>query len=250
MRALLFLYVLGLIPLGTTAQTLQFVGNSQTVSNNAERQDTQKSITNLHLMPLFGETAKTGEQIEREIVFLNDCDQNFENRQEASTFFADRAWEYLRDNELDTACYRFNLAWLLNPKNAYAYWGLGVVCFQKGYFTDAERMLRMGIDYDSSNVGILVDLATVDLIHFKQSQEKFELVEAEQILSRALKLDTTNANTYLKYSVLEFHKGNYQKAWANLHQTRLLDIELLDLEFLKELLDKQCDPEGIFSEKR
>jgi len=250
MKPSLFLYLLGLVPLGITAQTLQFVSNSHAVSHNVERIDTQKSIKNLHLMPLFGETAKSGEQIEREINFLNDCDQSFQSREEASTFFSDRAWDYLRDNELDTACYRFNLAWLLNPKNAYAYWGLGVVCFQKGYFTDAERMLRMGINQDSANVGLLVDLATVDLIHFKQSQESFELVEAEQILSRALQLDTTNANTYLKWAMLEFHKGNYQKAWASLHKTRERDIELLDLEFLKELLAKQCDPEGIFSEKR
>ncbi|TAG19602.1 MAG: hypothetical protein EAZ32_11530 [Cytophagia bacterium] len=249
MKASFVLFLLGVPFFEITAQTLQFASNSRTVSASSERVDSQKSIKNLHLMPLFGETAKTGDQIEREISFLNDCDQNFETRQEASKFFSDRAWEYLRDNELDTACYRFNLSWLLNPKNADAYWGLGVVCFQKGYFTDAERMLRMGIDTDSTNVGILVDLATVDLIHFKQSNEGFELTEAEQILDRALQLDTTNANTYLKRAVLEFHKGNYKKSWANLHQTRVLDMELLDLDFLKELLAKECDPEGIFSDK-
>jgi hypothetical protein len=108
-------------------------------------------------------------------------------------------------------------------------------------------MLRKGVDIDSTNVGLLVDLATVDLIHFKETKEKWELMEAEQILNRAVKLDSSVANVYLKMSVLEFHKGNYDAAWANLHKTRLLDIELLDYDFMKELLAKKCDPQGIFS---
>ena len=242
-------YIVGLMivnPLLLVAQTLQFVNNSRAVPTNIEATDTQVAVKNLHLMPLFGETTKSAEQIEQEIRFLNDCDQSFSSREEASTFFSDRAWDYLRDNELDTACYRFNLAWLLNPKNAYAYWGLGVVCYQKGYFTDAERMLRMGIEHDSSNVGILVDLATVDLIHFKASQEAWELTEAEQILNHAIRLDTNCANAYLKKSVLEFHKCNYDAAWANLHKTRLLDIELLDYAFMSELIAQKPDPLGIF----
>lgn len=228
------------------AQSNQFVSTMRPADTSTK---TTIAVKNPHLLPLFGETAKTSEQIAFEINFLNDCDKNFETRKEASEFFSSRGWDYLKEGELDTACYRFNLSYLLNPNNADIYWGLGVVCYQQGQFVDAERMLRKGVDIDSSNVGLLVDLATVDLINFKQTQEKWELLEAERILDRAEKLDSVNANTYLKKSVLEFHKGNYEAAWTYIHRTRVLDAEMLDYQFLSELLSKKCDPQGIFSEK-
>jgi tetratricopeptide (TPR) repeat protein len=241
-------FVVILAPFWAEAQTMQFVSSNRPADTSKQASaEVTTVVKNMHLMPLFGETSKSIEQIEFEINFLNDCDQNFASRTEASQFFSARGWEYLQEGDLDTACYRFNLAYLLDNKNSDCYWGLGVVCFQQGHLTDAERMLRKGADMDSTNVGLLVDLATVDLIHYKEAKENWELIEAEQILNRAERLDSTSANVYLKKSVLEFHKGNYDAAWAHLHKTRLLDIELLDYEFMKELLAKKCDPQGIFS---
>lgn len=241
-------FVVMLVPFFGVAQTMQFISSNRPADTSTKAAaEATAVVKNMHLMPLFGETSKSIEQIEFEITFLNDCDQNFANRNEASQFFSARGWEYLQEGDLDTACYRFNLAFLLDSKNSDCYWGLGVVCYKKGHLTDAERMLRKGADMDSTNVGLLVDLATVDLIHYKEAKENWELIEAEQILNRALRLDSTYADAYLKKSVLEFHKGNYDSAWANLHKTRLLDIESLDYEFMKELLAKKCDPEGIFS---
>lgn len=239
-----------LISIKSLGQTMQFVTSSRPVDTSTQTSKETFVVKNPHLLPLFGETTKSSEQIEFEIQFLNDCDQNFPSRKEASAFFAERGWDYLREGDLDTACYRFNLAYLLDNQNADTYWGLGVVCFQQGQFTDAERMLRKGIDIDSTNVGLLVDLATVDLIHYKQTQEKWELIEAEQILARAERLDSNYANTYLKKSVLEFHKGNYNTAWEYFHRTYALDAELLDYEFMKELSSHQCDPKGIFSPRQ
>ena len=240
--------VVMLVPFWTEAQTMQFVSSNRPADTSTKSSaEATTVVKNLHLMPLFGETSKSIEHIEFEINFLSECDQNFTSRTEASQFFSARGWEYLQEGDLDTACYRFNLAYLLDNKNSDCFWGLGVVCFQKGHLTAAERMLRRGADIDSTNVGLLVDLATVDLIHFKETKEKWELMEAEQILNRAVKLDSAAANVYLKLSVLEFHKGNYDAAWANLHKTRLLDIEMLDYDFMKELLAKKCDPQGIFS---
>lgn len=238
--------VMFLMSVHSQAQTMQFASSHRTA--NTPHSETTTIVKNAHLLPLFGETTKSIEQIEFEINFLNECDQNFSSRGEASRFFSDRGWDYLQEGDLDTACYRFNLAYLLDPKNSDAYWGLGVVCFQQGHLTDAERMLRKGVDIDSTNVGLLVDLATVDLIHYTESKDSWELHEAEQILNRALRLDPTSANTYLKKAVLEYHKGQYKAAWVYLHKTRQLDSNLLDYAFVKELLAKECDPEGIFNE--
>ena len=242
-------YFLGLLilnlSLNSQAQTAQFISTKTTDSNTTT--DKSPTIKNQHLLPLFGETTKSMQQIEMDIKFLSDCDQNFESRTEASKFFSDRGWSYLQEGQLDTACYRFNLSWLLNNKNADCYWGLGVVCFQKGYLTDAERILRKGIDIDSNNVGLLVDLATVDVIHFKESKDNWELQEADQLLGHALRLDSTNATAYLKKAVLEYHKKNYDVSWRNLHKVKELDITLLDFDFIRDLAECKPDPLGFFN---
>ncbi|WP_229254326.1 type IV pilus biogenesis/stability protein PilW [Dyadobacter sp. NIV53] len=98
------------------------------------------------VLPLFGELSKTSVQIDEEIRFLSECDKSFSSRTEASSFFTARAWEYLQEGALDTACYRFNLANLLNDKNVEAYWGLGVVSYQRENWTDAKRMLSKGVN--------------------------------------------------------------------------------------------------------
>ncbi len=226
-------------------QSIQYIASHNTEpTHSAEK---QSSLKNQHLLPLFGETSKSPEQIEKEIKFLSDCDQNFDNRTAASKFFSERGWNYLQEGELDTACYRFNLAWLLDNKNADCYWGLGVVCFQKGYLTDAERILRKGIAIDSTNDDLLVDLATVDIIHFKESKDNWELQEADGLLAKAIGLDSTNATAYLKKSVLEFHKKNYDAAWLNFHKVKELNMTLLDFDFMKELIECKPDPQGLFS---
>lgn len=236
-----------LIATAAQAQTMQFA--STRTDSNAKTANKVAAVKDIHLMPLFGETNKSMGQIEMEIKFLSDCDRDFESRTEASRFFASRGWEYLQESELDTACYRFNLAWLLDNKNADAYWGLGVVCYQKGYLTDAERLLRKGIDIDSVNVGLLVDLATVDMLSFKENKDNWELLEADQLLAKAIRIDSTNGNIYLKKAVLEYHKSDFVASWAYIHKLRTIDEALIDLDFVKELLDCKPDPMGFFLKK-
>ena len=237
-----------LMPALVCAQKMQYVSNRTVDGTNkpAEAPLRQYTLQECHTMPLFGEMSKTMDQIEEEIQFLNVCDQNFNSREEASKFFADRAWDYLNDGEQDTACYRFNLAWLLNKKNAEAYWGLGVICYQKGELTTAERMLRKGVMIDSSNVGLLVDLATVDIVHFDESHDPEELKECDILLRQAQALDSTNANVYLKKALLEYHKGDFDAAWQNCHQVRTLDMSLVDFTFMAKLIAQKPDPLGIF----
>ena len=145
------------------------------------------------ILPLFGEVSKTSDQIDEEIKFLSDCDKSFTTRDEASAFFTTRAWEYLQEGSLDTACYRFNLAHLLNEKNVEAYWGLGVVSYQREDWVLAKEMLSRGVNINSNNVPLLVDLSTVDLKLYEITNGVEELEEAKMLLDHAAKLDSTYA---------------------------------------------------------
>jgi len=199
----------------------------------------------INTVPLFGERPKTAEQIDQEIHFLNDCDRNFASRSDASNFFSARGWDYVADRQLDTAAHRFNLAWLLNDSNADAYWGLGVVCYQKNQLPDAIRMLKRGLSIADSNIVLMTDLASVEIKQYQQKQEADVLADAESHLQRATLLNP-NALSYQKLSVVYYLKADYIKAWAYFHQAVNLDRSSLDIGYLSDLLAKLPDPERIF----
>lgn len=253
-----------ILPLWVIAQPKQLMtsvrSNSDrpagsTASGKEQRTDKAKSGTDtatpetlesLNILPLFGERPKTTEQIDLEIHFLNDCDRNFGSRSEASDFFTARGWDYITNGQLDTAAYRFNLAWLLNNRNADAYWGLGVVCYQKDNLPDAIRMLKKGLAVADTNVVLMNDLATVQIKYYQSKADSTELLEAEQNLQKSLSISPDNAIAYQKLSLVNFLKADYDKAWEYFHQARTLDMSILDLHYLNDLLAKRPDPKGVF----
>ncbi|MDQ6477742.1 hypothetical protein [Dyadobacter sp. LHD-138] len=198
------------------------------------------------VLPLFGEGSKNSEQIDEEIRFLSDCDKSFGSRIEASSFFSARAWEYLQEGSLDTACYRFNLANLLNDKNVEAYWGLGVVCYQKENWVDAKRMLSRGVSIQSNNVPLLVDLSTVDLKLYAINKRQEELDEAFKLLEDAVALDSTYALGQYNLALVHYNRNEPEKSWEHLHKGRMLDFNQINFEFVELLKAKLPDPQGFF----
>jgi len=198
------------------------------------------------ILPLFGEVSKTSEQIDQEINFLSECDKSFSNRAEASSFFTARAWEYLQEGSLDTACYRFNLANLLNDKNVETYWGLGVVSYQRENWVDAKRMLTRGIDLQANNVALLVDLSTVDLKLYALTNRKEELEEAATVLKHAVSLDSTYALGQYNLALVHYNQNELEKSWEHLHKGRMLDFNQMNFEFVELLKAKMPDPQGFF----
>lgn len=198
------------------------------------------------ILPLFGERSKSAQQIEDEIRFLNECDQNFNSREEASQFFAARGWEYISETQLDTAAYRFNLAHLLNDKNGDAFWGLGVICYQRNQLSDAVRMLKMGVALTDTNAVLLTDLATVELEYYQAKQDTASLADAREHLQKAVFLNPTQASAFARLSQISYHQADYRSAWSYLHKAYKLDLATIDLAYIRELLLKEPDPTGLF----
>lgn len=200
----------------------------------------------VNTLPLFGERPKTAAQIDEEIHFLNDCDRNFASRSEASEFFAARGWDYVTDGQLDTATHRFNLSWLLNDRNADAYWGLGVVSYQKNNLPGAIHLLKKGLAVADTNAVLMADLATLQIKNYQEKQDQTDLTEAEALLLKTVAISPKAADSYQKLAVVNFLKADYEKSWVYFHQARTLDLSVLDLSFLNELLAKSPDPKGVF----
>ncbi len=225
--------------------TTQVENKAETADDGTHIGSREPANGDTNTMPLFGERAKTSEQIDREIRFLNDCDRNFATRPEASKFFTDRGWDYVASGQLDTAAYRFNLAWLLNDRNADAYWGLGVVSYQRNQLPDAIRMLKQGLAVADSNVTLMTDLATVQIKYHQEHNNASVLTDAEITLQRAVAINPS-APAYQKLSLVNYLKADYVKAWSYFHQARNLDLGTLDLSYLSDLIAKLPDPQGVF----
>lgn len=259
-RISLLQWSLVVLPFVAVAQPRQLMTSARPnavrpVSSTATESQRPEAVTDvipaettgpLNTLPLFGERPKTAEQIDAEIHFLNDCDRNFASRAEASEFFAARGWDYVNDGQLDTAAYRFNMAWLLNERNVDAYWGLGVVSYQRSQLPDAIRMLKKGVAVVDTNAVLLTDLATVQIKYYQQKQHPGDLEEAEAILLKSVAINPNSAASHQKLSLVNFLRANYVKAWTYFHQARELNLSELDLSYLNDLLSKQPDPKGIF----
>ena len=243
MKFLVRLSCLFLIPVIGWSQTLQFASTTRSLDTNGARTQT---LAERQTLPFFGEQRKTSEQIDKEIRFLSDCDKMFASRQEASAFFAARAWEYIQEGQLDTAAYRFNLAYLLNEKNVDAYWGLGVVSYQKNQLEEAANILHRGVELAPTNVPLMVDLSTIELRNFTQSAKPEDLEDSYRLLKHAASLDSTYAQTFFNLASAEYYRADYPKAWEALHTGRRLNFPLVDFEFVNLLRTKLPDPEGFF----
>lgn len=234
-----------LIPaLGVAQETHLASASPNSDANVAQKKPLE--LKERRVLPLFGELSKTSAQIDEEIRFLSECDKSFSSREEASSFFAARAWEYLQEGALDTACYRFNLANLLNDKNVEPFWGLGVVSYQRENWVDAKRMLSKGVNIQGDNVALLVDLSTVDLKLYAITNRQEELDEAAVVLKHAMDLDSTYALGQYNLALLYYNLDDHEKSWEHLHKGRTLDFSGLNIEFVELLKAKLPDPQGFF----
>lgn len=178
--------------------------------------------------------------------FLVSCDQSFSSRKEASGYFAERAWEYLGEGRLDTATFRFNYVHALDSTNIDAYWGLGVISFQRKYHELAIGLLEKGLQLDSTQSTMRVDLATVKLNCFLNNLGCGTVQEVEDLLAKSLAQDPKNANAWMKRAQAAYYLGDVEKAWTYFHECRQLDILQLDINFSEYLLQKMPDPKGFF----
>ena len=198
------------------------------------------------LRPLFGGlTPAQATQVIGEAQ-LKAIAASFASRAEASAFFATKGFEYLSENKSDTATYRFNLAWLLDPKNADAYRGLGIVASTQPTPDAAIGLLTTGLALAPANSLLLSDLGTSHLIRYGQTKKKKDLTAGLDLLQRATAADATNANTWQELARGFYYQEKYVEAWAAVHKGQSLSPSSLDFGFVSDLLAKLPDPQGTF----
>jgi tetratricopeptide (TPR) repeat protein len=200
----------------------------------------------IKILPLFGEYLKTPSQQKEDEEFVKMCQSNFANLSEASQFFSARGWDYLQDAEMDTATHRFNLAYLLDDENVDAYWGLGVVTYQKGEVRKAILLMQRGNDIDQNDPTLMVDLATLFIEAFVAEKQVDDLSKAFSLLEKAVEIQPELTNAYMQLAFAEILNGQLDHAWEHFHKGYEIDPEGINDAVLIELLNKKADPKGIF----
>jgi tetratricopeptide (TPR) repeat protein len=225
------------------------------ITDSIIREDVEKVMpkkspkgVDINFLPLFGNYEKTEEQLISDEMFKSDCDKEFSSRKEAGDFFNKMAWDYLSDGDKVTAINRFNLSYLLNPDNFDIYWGLGVIEFQEGNFSNAIRLMNKGVTLsDGKNYVFMTDLAT---IYIKEGTTKTEATEeynkAKELLHQAVKIQPLYTPAFVQLTIVNLLENHLDAAWENFHNAYNLNPAELSREVLLELLKRQEDPKGIF----
>ncbi|GAA3974176.1 hypothetical protein [Hymenobacter antarcticus] len=198
------------------------------------------------LLPLFGGlTPAQATQIIGEAQ-LKAIAASFASPAEASAFFSTKGYEYLNENQPDTAAYRFNLAWLLNQQNADAYRGLGIVASAQPTPDAAIGLLAKGLALTPASAPMLSDLGTSYLIRYGQTKKKKDLTAGMDLLQRATTIDPANAVAWQQQARGFYYQEKYAEAWAAVHKGQALSVSSLDFSLISDLLAKLPDPQGIF----
>ncbi|MBB6610404.1 hypothetical protein H7F15_05080 [Pontibacter sp. Tf4] len=201
------------------------------------------------VLPMFGKVAKTEAQQKKDEQFLKSSDASFTTRTEASKFFMERGWEYLNEGQIDTAMYRFNLAWLLNPDSSDPYWAFGLVTVAKGNPTEAITYYEKALSLQPKNSLLLSDVANCYLAQYEQKPKKKMLKQATEFIEKSIAADAQNAYACMAMSRVQYHNQKYADAWTWLHKGRALNMTALDYNYLLTLIDKMPDPQGFFGEQ-
>lgn len=202
----------------------------------------------INYLPLFGQFEKTESQLVSDELFLSECDREFKNRKDAGDFFNKMAWQYLSEGDKTTATYRFNLAYLLNAQNIDIYWGLGVIEFQNGNYSQAIDLMDKGLALsDGKNYVFMTDLATVYIKKaLGNTHSVIESQKAKDLLRKALAIQPQYTPAYVQLTVVSLIENDLDTAWENFHKAYELNPAELSKDVLIELLSRKEDPKGIF----
>lgn len=164
----------------------------------------KESVEDIRLLPEYGHRAKTKGQIEADQKLIKtELSENGTNKK-ASEELIKLGFNYLYRGDLRTAMYRFNQAYLLNPKNENIYWGFGAIYASFNDYKSAMKQYDKGLSANPKNTFILTDKATLYFMEFQKDRDQAKLDTAIKLLKTSYGMDNANMNTTYKLSVCYF----------------------------------------------
>ena len=125
----------------------------------AQRQPTFQELAQargtINELPMFGNQAKTAQQLAIDQQFIADVLQQYATPQAAANAYLNRGWKYLESGYPIVAIKRFNQAWLLDSTSADVYFGFSAYLHQQGQAAEAERFMVIARRHDTANRSLM-----------------------------------------------------------------------------------------------
>lgn len=199
----------------------------------------QQAKTEIRLLPEYGNMAKSKEQIAADEELIQNELKTEGTHRKASDHLVNLGFNNLLKGDVRTAMYRFNQAWLLDPKNENEYWGFGAVYFNFNDYQEALKQFEKGLLINPNSSNILTDKATIYMAFYHNSNNQDYFKKAIEIFNKSYKIDPTNQNTLFKLSVA-YYKNDCPNAWRYYNECMKLGGQQISVGYA-DALKKQCN---------
>jgi Tfp pilus assembly protein PilF len=200
----------------------------------------------ISLQPEYGNFEKNELQKADDESFKKDILKYYKgDTNAASKKMSDLGFTYLYDKgDLVTAMRRFNQAYILNSKNADAYYGFGTIFFNLAAMEKAREQFDKGLEIDPKHSKILTDYGTTYLGDYYESLENEKenstefLTKANEYLEKSLEFDKKDSNTIYKLSIVKMYIGDCKEAKELLKKAKKMNNPNVTESYEKELNQK------------
>jgi tetratricopeptide (TPR) repeat protein len=201
----------------------------------------KESFINKRLLPRYGHLPKTEAEIKSDSSFVKQIISKlqFKTRREASNHLIKLGFDYYYRDDLKTAMYRFNQAYLLDSTNSDDYWGYGAVYMRFGLLGLAADQYEAGLKIDSTNTHLWTDYATMRLAQYYRLDYEEGLDTAIIYLHKSYLINPKDVNTVYKLSICYWSKNKCKEAWKYYDECIALGGQPITEEFKRDML-KLC----------
>lgn len=215
----------------------------------------EESKINKRLLPRYGHLPKTPGEITSDSDYIKQMMAlpQFKTRGEASNHLIGLGFQYYYRNDLKTAMYRFNQAYLLDSTNTDIFWGYGAIYMAFGQYELAKKQYNEGMAIDPGNTHLMTDLATYymqyyyliaqmpknDIVKDPKSEARKYMDSAIHYLERSYTLDPKDVNTVYKLSICYWNIENCGLAWKYYDEAIVLGGKPITKEYTEDL-KKRC----------
>lgn len=191
--------------------------------------------TNIRLLPKYGNIQKSKEQIKADNELIADYLAQAGTRYKGSELLIKLGFDYLYKGDLKTAMYRFNQAWLLDPKNENVFWGFGAIYFAFKDFKNALKQYDEGLIINSNSSNIITDKASIYLTNYQMNNSSKDLNLAIDLFEKSLTIDSKNQNTLFKLSASYYLKKDCKNALKYYTECKKLGGKPITIEYTNAL---------------
>jgi tetratricopeptide (TPR) repeat protein len=202
------------------------------------------SAQEINLMPKYGLLPKTKAQQEIDANFLASIDKQYKgNRKKAAQDFTARGWQYLTEGNFQDARRRFNQAWLLDPANGTALWGMAAIQSMEEKFDEVLKLFAEAEALVSENHNLTTDYAKTQVMAWTQNKDEKLLKDAFARFERVYKKAPKHKMNLLNWAIAFYVADNYAEAWKKVKLAEAIKGEPeFAPEFLKMLEGKMPRP--------